>query len=266
MPCARRTLAWIILVASVTAASAQEPSGRTVAVVPDASASGSSGVRILGAQQAVFMGDRIRTGVSGEAQIVFSDDTRLVVGPNASLVVDEFIVSNRNKASRFALAALGGAFRFISGNSPKSAYAISTPTATLGIRGTQFDFYVKNDGGTDFVLFSGQARVCDRLGNCVVARRPCTMISIPANGPMRSIDAPERTQRLRENFPYVLSQQARLRTDFRANVASCGLVAHGTPAIQDIRTLGGEPPDRDPRPTSPDPPEPSRCGCSHGRQ
>ncbi len=83
---------WVVLFALLSAASAQEPTGHTVAVVPDASAFNASGVRLLSSQQSVFMGDRLQTGPVGEAQLQFIDETRLVVGPSASLVIDSFIV------------------------------------------------------------------------------------------------------------------------------------------------------------------------------
>src|SRR5918997_2901540 len=99
----RLSFAWVVLLASIVAASAQEPTGHTVAVVPDASAFNSSGVRLLSAQQAVFMGDRLQTGPVGQAQLQFIDETRLVVGPNAALVIDSFLVKEQT-VTNFALS------------------------------------------------------------------------------------------------------------------------------------------------------------------
>ena len=135
---------------------AQEPSARAVGVVPDAAATGEAGYRVLALQQAVYMGDRVQTGPSGEAQLLFHDETRLVVGPSASLLIDSYVVRDKNRVRDFALTALRGSYRFFTGSSPKSAYAIRTPTVTMGIRGTRFDFTIGPDGGTDFVLLHGQ--------------------------------------------------------------------------------------------------------------
>src|SRR4028119_1040648 len=160
-----------------SSALAQEPTGHTVAVSPDASAYGTTGARLLSSQDAVFMGDRLQTGPQGEAQLQFIDETRLVVGPNASPTIDSFIVKEKS-VQQFTLSAAKGAFRFFSGNSAKSAYSITTPTAILGVRGTQFDFTVLPDGETEFVLIHGEATICDKFGNCIVAGRPCTLVSV----------------------------------------------------------------------------------------
>ena len=67
------------------------PSGQALAVVQSTSASGPGGKRVLAATKPVFSGDRITTGKSGEVQIRFEDNTRLVVGPNSSVLIDKFV-------------------------------------------------------------------------------------------------------------------------------------------------------------------------------
>lgn len=209
---------------------AQDPSGRAVGVIPDVSALRPDSRRTLALEQPVYMGDRIQTGPNGEAQILFIDETRLVVGAASLLLIDSSVMRNRKTMSSFIVNALRGSFRFISGDSPKPAYAIRTPTATIGVRGTQFDFTVLPNGGTEFVLLHGEARVCDRLGNCVLAQRACTAISLPPATPLRAVtDKDERSTRLRSYFPYVRNQYASLRQDFRANVGSCGNIAAALP-------------------------------------
>jgi hypothetical protein len=133
---------------------AVEPSGTAVAVLQSAEAVGSaSGRRVLAVQAPVFMGDRIITGPAGEAQLRFRDETRLVVGANAQLLVDAFVFKSDNTAKDVSINAVRGAFRFITGGSAKQAYSIHTPTATIGVQGTQFDFSVAGNGQTSFVLY-----------------------------------------------------------------------------------------------------------------
>ena len=83
----------------------------------------------------VYSGDRITTDSVGNTQIKFRDDTKLVVGPNSTLVIDAFVFNSNDTARQVSISALKGAFRFISGKSPKDVYRITTPTATIGIRG-----------------------------------------------------------------------------------------------------------------------------------
>jgi len=112
-----------------------QPSGIVIAVVQSSEADGDTGRRVLNPEAPVYSGDEIITGPIGEAQVRFRDNTRLVVGPNSMMVIDAFVFTNDDTARQISINAVRGAFRFITGNSPKDAYRISTPTATIGVRG-----------------------------------------------------------------------------------------------------------------------------------
>lgn len=116
-------------------ASAQ-PDGIAIAVVQQARIDDKTGVKTLMPEAPVFSGDEIITDEIGEAQIRFRDDTKIVIGPNSMMIIDAFIFDkNADTARDISINAVRGAFRFISGKSPKDAYSIKTPTATIGIRG-----------------------------------------------------------------------------------------------------------------------------------
>lgn len=149
-------LAALLLFSSLAApaiapANAQEGIGEAKAVVDVATATGQVGDRGLEVGSPVYMGDEVRTDGQGEAQLLFQDGTRMVVGPNSSLVLDEFVFRSQAQENSFAVRALGGTFRFISGEQPKDAYLIQTPSATIGVRGTVFDFSVTAQQ-TDVIL------------------------------------------------------------------------------------------------------------------
>jgi hypothetical protein len=206
------------------AAQAQEASGKAVSVIPDAEALRTAAqVRILMPDQPVFMGDRVKTGPRGEAQLLFSDETRLVVGPDSTLLVERYLLKGENTVSNFTVNALRGSFRFITGDSPKNAYAIKTPTATIGVRGTQFDLAIGANGETHLVLFDGSADVCSG-GSCVRASDSCSMIEVsPGSRPQAVQDIAQRTQTLRDLFPYVDERANVLRSDFQVDSRACGL-------------------------------------------
>ncbi|WP_371877201.1 FecR family protein [Alsobacter ponti] len=206
-----------------TAVQAQDVSGRAVEVLPDVAAARAGNVRNVVAMQPVYMGDRIQTGPVGQAQLLFSDETRLVVGPGSSLMLEQYLLqsASTNTVSRFSINALRGTFRFITGDSPKPSYAIKTPTATIGIRGTEFDLNVRPNGQTQFVLLSGAATICG-AGSCIEATQACSMVEIPRGGAPRQITSMEdRDRRLKADFPYVSNQNATVRQDFRAQTSSC---------------------------------------------
>jgi hypothetical protein len=51
------------------------------------------------------------------------------------MIIDAFVFADDNTARNISINAVKGAFRFITGKSPKDVYSITTPTATIGVRG-----------------------------------------------------------------------------------------------------------------------------------
>jgi len=194
--------------------------GNAVAVVQRATAKGSDGKRKLKAGMPISIGELIKTGRTGLVQIIFTDDTRLVIGPNSSLVIEAYLLRSENTVSKFAVKAFGGTFRFITGKSPKQAYSITTPTGTIGIRGTSLDIVVRRNS-TDLVLFSGEVELCGNRG-CILVKDACGLARAPRNADVsleRSLE--RRNRQISARFPYIVSQ-APLRRDFHVSTRSCG--------------------------------------------
>ncbi len=166
-----KTLA-LMLVAMVPAeggpAFSKDGVGEALAVIDNASTSGEVGERTLAVGMEVFLYDRVKTDAGGQAQLLFNDGTRMVVGPNSELMLDTFIFRSGAKDNQFTIRALNGAFRFITGDAQKDAYLIHTPSATIGVRGTIFDFSV-TPGETSLLLLHGGATVCGNDGKCTLA-------------------------------------------------------------------------------------------------
>ena len=172
----------------------------------------------------------------GEVQIEFRDQTKLVVGAHSKLVIDSFVYNDNDTANEVSMKAVKGAFRFITGVSKKQAYSITTPSATIGIRGTRFDFSVRPDGETSFALYEGEARLCDQTGQCRDITGTCSVaVASPRGGVAPVNPGADRTKRLRELFPFAVSQVG-LRAQFRVNTSGCNIRASVTP-----RTENNEP-------------------------
>lgn len=220
---------WImpLLVVSLvwSTADASEPAGEAVAVFDLASATGQVGDRKLTAGAMVYLGDRVETNGTGEAQLVFRDETRMVVGPHSSLVIDEFVFRSGATENRLGVRALGGAFRFISGRSGERAYSIRTPSGTIAVRGTAFDISVTPDD-TGIIVMDGQVVLCGNDGSCEAATRSCDMVWIRREaGPEEVRDREQRRSLAASRFPY-LRGQAALRPKFRVSSAgSCAAEA-----------------------------------------
>lgn len=236
------------------------------------------GRRNLEPATAVYQGDKIVTGPIGEAQLRFRDQTKMVVGPNSQLVVDNFVYAGNGTATDVSINAVRGTFRFITGSSAKNAYTLKTPVATIGVRGTQFDFSVEKNGQTNFVLYEGGATLCAG-GSCLTMTGGCGVAVVPPGGVPRKVGKKQRDAILGGSFPY-LQNQAVLQRGFRTDVSSCpgqkaeiqvvptfdGFQNGGGNggAISGVFTTQAAAPPPSPPPPSPPPPSPPSCGPGGG--
>lgn len=191
-------------------AMAASDTGTAVGVNPAASARDNSGERTLRVGSDVAVGQTVVTDRRGQVQILFPDETRLVVGPGSSLLIEKYLLRGNQTADKFAINALSGTFRFITGRSAKAAYEIRTPSATIGVRGTAFDFTVDRLQLTTLVLFHGSVQLCTLGGRCIVLDTQC---QVGAADLVQSVQL-AATASLRSVFPYVRSQRP-LLVDFR---------------------------------------------------
>src|SRR5437588_5581666 len=107
--------------------------------------------------------DTVVTDKVGEAELRFVDETELSVGPNSSVRLDDFVFSRPSDPSSFVIRATRGVFRFATGRGDHDAYRIHTPTATLGVRGTQFDVKIEGKQVRVSVL-EGEVVLCPHGG------------------------------------------------------------------------------------------------------
>ena len=88
----------------------------------------------------VALGDGAETAAASRMQIMLLDRSVFTIGANARLTIDRFVYDPSRKSSIYAASVVKGAFRFISGGAGHhSGSKISTPIATIGIRGTILD-------------------------------------------------------------------------------------------------------------------------------
>lgn len=89
----------------------------------------------------IQVSDSIRTGSDGSIGISFVDGTRLSLGPSSELSVQEYLFAPLQGEFGFAVSLFKGTAAYTTGKlgklSPESV-KITTPQATIGIRGTSF--------------------------------------------------------------------------------------------------------------------------------
>src|SRR5882757_9802514 len=123
----------------------------------------------------------VRTGLDSAARLVMSDSTNLSLGANASLKLDRTVFDDETHYRDVAVRLTSGAFRFVTGHSEKAAYKITTPLATIGVRGTTLDI-LSQRGRTIIVLQEGAASVCTITFECVQLTKPGDTAVITSSG------------------------------------------------------------------------------------
>ena len=112
---------------------------------------------------------------NGRTAIEFVDETRVDVTENSKLVIDEFVYDPNTSTGSLALKASFGTVRYASGQNAKNTrqnIKIRTPTAVVGVRGTDFSLTVDETGNSTIILLPSCTEVpkpgggVDRL--CVV--------------------------------------------------------------------------------------------------
>ena len=114
----------------------------------------------------IFSYNTVKTG-KGKVGIGFIDDTRVDVTEHSKLIIDEFVYDPNTKTGSLSLKAALGTIRYASGQIAKTDptnVQIKTPTATIGVRGTDFTMTVDEIGSSTIILLPS----CDTSGFCFV--------------------------------------------------------------------------------------------------
>jgi len=114
----------------------------------------------------VEMLDVVNTA-KGKVRIEFIDDTLVDVTEHSKLVIDDFVYDPATGEGGLSLKASLGTIRYASGKIAKNSrqsVVITTPSAVIGVNGTDFAMIVNEIGGSMITLLPS----CDDSGMCVV--------------------------------------------------------------------------------------------------
>lgn len=101
----------------------------------------------------------------GRMRIDFKDETRVDLTEHARLTIDEFVYDPASGVGSLSIKATLGGVRYASGQIAKryqQNVKIRTPSATIGVRGTDFIMVVDEMGGSMITLLPS----CDVTGYC----------------------------------------------------------------------------------------------------
>ena len=102
---------------------------------------------------------------NGTMRILFVDETRVDITEQSRLEIDEFVYDPANDIGSLSIKASLGTVRYASGQIAKKYkqnVKIRTPSATIGVRGTDFVMVVDEMGGSMITLLPS----CDTGGAC----------------------------------------------------------------------------------------------------
>jgi hypothetical protein len=146
----------------------------------------------------VFQNERLRTGEGSSAQLLFLDETSLSIGPLSEVTLDRFVFDPRRGAGSVVINTTRGAFRFVSGSQQPSSYQIRTPVATIGLRGTIFDWALVNIGGQPALVVilvqgslvgtvGGVTYTLDKPGQALIIRGPNQVEQVTWDGTLWTV-------------------------------------------------------------------------------
>ena len=145
----------------------------------EASASYKTSLRQLVGGGGVLFEDTLRTGDKTRLLVNFLDGGKLSLGDNSELLIDEMIY-DPGKKGKGALRLIKGVFRFVTGQInkvPGGQLVLSTPVATIGVRGTDFWGEQTDERLTMALLDNGELTITTPNGT-VTLTQPLSAVTI----------------------------------------------------------------------------------------
>jgi len=155
----------------------------------------------------VFQGDTLVTAKGAAIGITFVDDTTFSLGEEGRMVIDEMVYDAQTQEGAFSANLVQGVFSFVSGEIAKTSpdgMTVSTPVATIGIRGTKVAGRADQDGSQNTFSLLQES---DAQGNPIVGE-----ISVTNQGGTVILNAAGATVQVSSAFqappsPQIFSQQ-----------------------------------------------------------
>ncbi|MBF0400894.1 MAG: FG-GAP repeat protein [Magnetococcales bacterium] len=168
---------------------AGEAIGNIGEITGQATAKNKAGVvRELAKGDPIFREDVIKTEKGGLIKLVFKDKTLLQLGESANIVLNKYAYNPDAKEGNFEATVTRGMFKFASGDLAKQHAGrhslLKTPTAQIGVRGSELQGEVAADGKTTVVHTSGVLDIADAQGQgTVTLLQPGMATVVTTEGP-----------------------------------------------------------------------------------
>ncbi|MBT7307890.1 MAG: hypothetical protein HN842_06710, partial [Gammaproteobacteria bacterium] len=193
-----------------------------IGAAANVTAKGSDGrIRTLKEGDPIYQDDVVETIGRSFAGLRMVDDTSFQLGKETRAIIENYEFNANSEQGKFEATVTNGFFRYASGKlggEGKGGHhsTIKTPTAQIGIRGSELEGQIASDGTTTFVHRSGILDVSDVNGRgTVTLTEPgsATAVSFRPGPPSPAFEAPESiTQIFNASMPptpqFVVEAQA----------------------------------------------------------
>lgn len=155
-----------------------------------ATASG-KGPRVLSQGVPIETGDTVTLGSNSFAVVKLTDGTRVTLRPNTAIKFEDYAFRQQDKPDSLITSLLRGGVRMVTGLIAKgspSAAKLTTATATVGIRGTDFDARIcRTDCASDASRISQRSEVSNVAASARVTALQGPVAAVNAAGDRRVV-------------------------------------------------------------------------------
>jgi hypothetical protein len=169
--------------------------------------------RTLTKDTPVYLHDTISTAGRSYVEITLNDNTKLQFGPLSRFSLDKYTYEGKESEGELESNVFVGLFRYISGkisgDGGEQHTTIRTPSANIGIRGSEIDVKVEESGSTIIYHKQGLIDIRAVYGfEDLVVFEPDTRIEIPIGATTSYVEqaTPEQAHLFREPLQPLLAQ------------------------------------------------------------
>ncbi|NCS65623.1 MAG: hypothetical protein COS39_01320 [Hydrogenophilales bacterium CG03_land_8_20_14_0_80_62_28] len=140
--------------------------------------------RAVDSKQKLRSGQTVRTGPHSRVALLLDDRTQVRLNEKTVLELQSLQVKPRSPGQTVFRQLLGRAW--VQSKTPPKQFTWQTPTAVAGLRGTDWEMEVAEDGRSRLSVFSGQVDIYNDLGRVAVAANEQALVE-PGKAPIKLV-------------------------------------------------------------------------------
>jgi hypothetical protein len=175
---------WVILGVGLASADS-EPVGKAESLKGGVAVERESYAGPASVNDPVYLRDNWQTQENSGAELVFVDDSRIQMGPRASLEITEYLYQPQEKTREGLISMMSGKVRFVVQDLQdykQKRMRVQTQTAVVGTRGTDFVVWIVSPEITRVLGISNDIDFCNvRIPGACVTVSPNMISEVRAN-------------------------------------------------------------------------------------